>query len=475
MLFASTIFLCVFLPAAILCYYTQRVLLGKRIRNSALLFFSYLFYLYGASGFLLLLVASTATDFLLALLIEHRKSLSRLWVALSVTINLGLLAYFKYAGFLLAQVSMMMPAQATAVPQWASVVLPLGISFFTFQKLSYVIDVHRGHARALKRPTDFALFVAMFPQLVAGPIVRFKDIRAQLKQREETWRRFYLGVVRFCWGLSKKVLIADACGQIADAVFAMDPGLMDTKTAWLGALSYTFQIYYDFSAYSDMAIGLARMFGFELLENFNRPYAAASMTDFWRRWHISLSNWFRDYLYIPLGGNQKGRFRTAVNLLAVFGLCGLWHGANWTFIVWGFYHGLFLIFERLTGVRRIPDQRWHAARRIATFLVVVFGWVLFRSETVSSALDFMRLMLVPVDRPLTFELFQVLNYRNMLFMSIAAVSVIAARRLPVIEQLIQSGGARLRMVSAALIFILLPYCAAFVMAGAANPFIYFRF
>lgn len=476
MLFASTIFLCVFLPVAILCYYTQRVFLGNRIRNGVLLSLSYLFYLYGASGFVLLLMVSTAADFLLALLIEHRKRFGGLWVGLSVTLNLGLLAYFKYANFLVGQLSGVMWAMnLSALPQWSAVVLPLGISFFTFQKLSYIIDVYRRQVRALTRPVDFALYVTMFPQLVAGPIVRFKDIWDQLTHREESWRLFYLGVMRFCWGLSKKVLIADACGRIADAVFGMEPALLDTKSAWLGALAYTFQIYYDFSAYSDMAIGLARMFGFELLENFNRPYAAVSMTDFWRRWHISLSNWFRDYFYIPLGGNQKGRIRTALHLFLVFGLCGFWHGANWTFVAWGFFHGLFLVIERLTGLRKLPDERWRAVRRLVTFLIVVFGWVLFRSETISGALGFMRVMMVPVDLPLAFDLFQALHYRNLFFMSIAAVSVICATRLPDMEQLIQSGGTRLMTVSVALILLLLPYCAAFILAGASTPFIYFRF
>ena len=478
MLFTSTIFLYFFLPAVLLCYYIQRVIAGNSLRNCVLLLFSFLFYLYGAGGFLLFLIASIAVDFFLGLLIEYRKSLSRLWVALSVTINVGFLIFFKYAGFFLDQLSIFLSLPGlSAMPEGMTVVFPLGISFFTFQKLSYIIDVHRGQARALTRPSDFALYVAMFPQLVAGPIVRFKDIHDQLGRRLEAWKRFYSGILRFCWGLSKKVLIADGCGRIADAVFGSSLALLDTKTAWLGALAYTYQIYFDFSAYSDMAIGLARLFGFELPENFNRPYAAVNMTDFWRRWHISLSNWFRDYLYIPLGGNQKGHCRTGINLFLVFGLCGLWHGAHWTFVVWGFYHGFFLVLDRLTGLRNFPDQYGYgyAFRRLVTFLVIVFGWVLFRSETLSGALDFLHVMVVPVNAPLPFELSQVLNHRNIFFMLIAAVSTLMAHRLFTIEDLIRFEGPALQAASIVLVFIVLPYCFAFILAGQSHPFIYFRF
>ncbi len=476
MLFASTIFLLAFLPAAVLCYYTQKVLTGNRFRNITLLLFSYLFYVYGAAGFILLLILSTAADFFFALLIANLRKYSKLWVACSLMINLGLLAYFKYTGFIIEQICAIPGASTLPVfRDGITITLPIGISFFTFQKISYIIDVYRGQVRALTRPVDFALYVAMFPQLVAGPIVRFKDIWNQLRGRTENWHLFYTGVIRFIWGLSKKVLIADACGRIADVALATPVTSMDTKTAWLGAVAYTFQIYFDFSAYSDMAIGLARMFGFNLLENFNRPYAAVSMTDFWRRWHISLSNWFRDYLYIPLGGNRKSSYRTALNLILVFVLCGLWHGANWTFIIWGLYHGLFLGFERVSGFRTIASGRWIFIRRTITFLIVVFGWVLFRADHITAALAVMKAMIVPTNLPVTFELIQVLNYRNLLFFVVAVLSVIGASRLPTIEQLVRTESLRLKAASVVLVLFLLPYCIVFIMSGTSNPFIYYRF
>lgn len=476
MLFASAVFLLAFLPAVILCYYTQRAVLGNRLRNGVLLAFSYLFYAYGAAEFVLILLGSTAMDYALGRLIEKDRRHGRWWVAASVMINLGVLAYFKYANFMIAELSQWFTLMGIpALQDWVAVALPIGISFFTFQKLSYVIDIHRREVSALTRFDDFALYVAMFPQLVAGPIVRFKDICDQLRNRMETWEHFYMGAIRFCWGLSKKVFIADACGQVADAAFGLDIALLDTKSAWVGALAYTMQIYFDFSAYSDMAIGLARLFGFELRENFNRPYAAISMTDFWRRWHISLSTWFRDYLYIPLGGNRKGSKRTAFNLLLVFLLCGLWHGANWTFVAWGLYHGLFLSIERATGIRNRHQINWISLRRLVTFLLVLFGWVLFRADSITAASAFVQAMVIPSDMPLSFELFQAMNYRNIVFMLIAAISVISAPWLPKIENVLQDTGPVRSIVSAVMLLLVLPYCAGTILAGAGNPFIYFRF
>ncbi len=271
------------------------------------------------------------------------------------------------------------------------------------------------------------------------------------------------------------MLIADACGQIADAAFGLGPGVLDTKAAWLGAVAYTFQIYFDFSAYSDMAIGMARLFGFHLLENFNRPYAAISITDFWHRWHISLSRWFRDYLYIPLGGNRKGGGRTYANLLLVFLLCGLWHGANWTFICWGLYHGLFLVIERASGLRDMAAHRWRWVRRPATFLAVVFGWVLFRADTPAEAWAFAKTMVMWIDSPITFELYSVLHYRNLTFLLLAATTTLGATRLPRYDTMIQTQGMLRTAISIIFIMLILPYCAAFVMAGTSNPFIYFRF
>ena len=476
MLFATTIFLLFFLPATIGSYYIEKSFFGNRFRNIVLLLFSYLFYAYGAAEFVFILFFSTVSDYLIGLALRESKYHRKWWVGISTILNLGLITYFKYANFVVTEITNWIAAMGVDAPQdWVAVALPIGISFFTFQKMSYIIDIYRRQAEPITRFVDFALYVAMFPQLIAGPIVRFKDISGQLKLRTETWERFYLGAMRFCWGLSKKVFIADACGQIADAVFELNMGALDTKSAWLGAAAYTLQIYFDFSAYSDMAIGLARLFGFELRENFNRPNAAVSMTDFWRRWHISLSTWFRDYLYIPLGGNRKGTARTAFNLLLVFTLCGLWHGANWTFVVWGLYHGFFLGIERLTGIRNLPQHRWIVPRRAVTFLLVMFGWVLFRSENIASAIAFVQTMVIPSDLPLAFDVYEVLHHRNILFMAIAAAGTLGASRLPTIESIMRCEGPLRAIVSMTLLFIMLPYCAGTMMAGGSHPFIYFRF
>jgi alginate O-acetyltransferase complex protein AlgI len=407
--------------------------------------------------------------------LDRFRRQAKLWVVCSLALNIGFLVYFKYANFMTAQVSQAMSALGFGQITLPEIALPIGISFFTFQKISYIVDVYRRHTRAMTNVLDFALYVAMFPQLVAGPIVRFKDIWDQLKHRQETWEQFQHGALRFCWGLGKKVLVADACGQIADAVFNLSPGSLDTKTAWLGAIAYTMQIYFDFSAYSDMAIGLARMFGFELLENFQRPYAAASITEFWRRWHISLSRWFRDYLYFPLGGNRKGSGRTYANLLVVFCLCGLWHGANWTFLVWGLYHGFFLILERIGKWRDVSTGYGHACRRILTMVVVVFGWVVFRSDSLSEALVFIKAMVLPSRQPLCLDVYIVLHLRNVTFFLIALISTVGASSLPTFEQVIRGRNSFSKVVSVLMLVLVLPYCTAFLMTGIDQPFIYFRF
>lgn len=475
MVFSSTIFLFGFLPAVIISYYGQRLLFQKSLRNAVLLFFSYLFYLYGAASFLLILLLSTFADYLFGLLIEKDANRKRLWLVFSVLLNIGLLAYFKYANFFVAELNGLLVNFGFSGAEWKHVILPIGISFFTFQKLSYVIDVYRGTARALENIIDFALYVALFPQLIAGPIVRFSYISGQLKGRRESWDSFYMGIMRFCWGLAKKVMIASSCGAIADVIFGLDPRLLDTKFAWLGAMAYTLQIYFDFSAYSDMAIGLGMLFGFKLPENFNRPYSAVSITDFWRRWHISLSSWFRDYLYIPLGGNREGMVKTCINMAVVFILCGLWHGANWTFLLWGLYHGLFLILERLTGLRDISGEKYSFVRRATTLLIVTVGWVFFRSEDITQAIQFLGVMFTASDLPLSYELSLALNYRNILFMMTALTVFFMPGDFSGISYLSAKKDPLALFAGALMILLLLPYCAALILGGSSSPFIYYRF
>ncbi len=475
MVFSTTIFLFGFLPAVIISYYGQQLLTPQKLRNIVLLFFSYLFYLYGAAGFLLILILSTLADYLLGRLIDRKVKYKKLWLSFSLLLNLGLLAYFKYANFFVAELNNL-PLGLKFFPiEWNAVILPIGISFFTFQKLSYIIDVYRGKSRALVNVIDFALYIAMFPQLIAGPIVRFSYIRRQLKERRESWNNFYYGTLRFCWGLLKKVVIASSCAQITDVVFGLQLELLDTKVAWLGAITYTLQIYFDFSAYSDMAIGMGMMFGFTFPENFNRPYSAVSITDFWRRWHITLSRWFRDYLYIPLGGNRRTTSRTCLNMAIVCILCGLWHGANWTFLIWGIYHGVFLILERVTGMREIALEKYKIMRRVITLLIIVIGWVLFRSEDIAQAIRFLGAMFTITDWPVSYELSRALNYRNLLILIAALPVFFLPGDFSLIRQLIDKKDPVPLLAGALMILLVLPYCAALIVGGASSPFIYYRF
>ena len=475
MVFSSTIFLFGFLPAVIICYFGQQLFAHKRLRNTVLLCFSYLFYLYGAAGFLLILILSTLADYVLGRLINRQARHKRLWLSISLLLNLGLLAYFKYANFFVSELNSVFLGWQLSPIELQTVVLPIGISFFTFQKISYIIDVYRGKSPALDNIVDFALYIAMFPQLIAGPIVRFSYIRSQLKGRRESWEDFYNGIVRFCWGLAKKVIIANSCAQITDVVFGLKPELLDTKVAWLGAMGYTLQIYFDFSAYSDMAIGLGMLFGFSFPENFKRPYSAVSITDFWRRWHITLSRWFKDYLYIPLGGNRRGTTRTCLNMAIVCVLCGLWHGANWTFLIWGVYHGLFLVIERISGLRDVSRDKYKIIRRCVTLLIIIVGWVLFRSENISQAIGFLTAMFSVSDLPLSYELSRALNYRNILFVTAALPVFLLPADVSLIKLIMERKNPIPVVVGALMILLLLPYCAALIVGGTSSPFIYYRF
>jgi alginate O-acetyltransferase complex protein AlgI len=475
MIFSSTFFLFSFLPAVIICYYTQRLFSPTRFRNATLLFFSYLFYLFGAAGFLMILIMSTFADYLLGLLIDRDARHKKLWLAFSVLLNLGLLSYFKYANFFIAEFNSILIFFKYLPIEWTDVLFPVGISFFTFKKLSYIIDVYRGERPAMVNMVDFALYIALFPQLIAGPIVRYSYIFKQLRVRRESWNNFYSGSLRFCWGLAKKVMIANSCGQVADIIFDLDLELLDTKIAWLGALAYTLQIYFDFSAYSDMAIGLGMLFGFKTPENFKRPYSAVSVTDFWRRWHITLSQWFRDYLYIPLGGNRRGTMRTCFNMAVVCILCGFWHGANWTFLIWGIYHALFLILERITGARHIPPEQYRTFRRALTLFIIAVGWVIFRSADLSQAMGFLDKMFRASDLPLSYELIRALNFRNIIFLMMGLSVIFLPGDFSGIHMLTEKKDPVTVFAGAFMILLLLPYCAAMIVGGVGSPFIYYRF
>ena len=401
MSFSSTVFLFAFLPVVLLIYQVT----PARGRNLFLLLVSFFFYTWGETWFALIMLASITVDYFAALWIADSlgrprsgevsllpvggpRSLSqKLGLLFSLTANLSILGFFKYFHFTADSFHAIALGLGFAGERWQTtwqIALPLGISFFTFQSMSYTIDVYLGNVRATRRFLDFATYVSLFPQLVAGPIVRYRDIAADLYRRRTTADDFAYGVRRFALGLSKKVLIADAFAFPADRIFALPAAELTPGLAWLGVASYTIQIYFDFSGYSDMAIGLGRMFGFRFLENFNYPYVSRSVTDFWRRWHISLSSWFRDYVYIPAGGNRKGRLRTFLNLWLVFFLCGLWHGASWNFVIWGLFHGTLLVIERVLRphLGRLASP-WKFLGHVYLLLAVMVGWVLFRADTLS--------------------------------------------------------------------------------------------
>lgn len=380
MVFSSFSFLIVFLPAVCLCYF----LIPQRFhnaRNLVLLAFSLFFYVWGEAKGVLLMLAVITVSYGSALLIERageRRSLRRLGLGLELLACLGALGYFKYAGFFVRTLDRLFPL-ALPIPE---IVMPIGISFFTFQSMSYVLDVYRGKTQAQRDPLHVALYVALFPQLVAGPIVRYETIQAEITERKERLADIYDGLQRFIMGLGKKVLLADVFGHEAEIIFAMDSGVRNAPTAWLGAVLFSLQIYYDFSGYSDMAIGLGRIFGFHFPENFNYPFVAKSATEFWRRWHITLSSWFRDYVYIPLGGNRRGLPRQILNLFVLWGLTGLWHGASWNYVLWGLYFCVWLILEKFFLGRRLEKLPAWLCHVYMLFFCLV-SMVIFNSTELS--------------------------------------------------------------------------------------------
>lgn len=390
MVFSSITFLFYFLPILLVIYF-----LGGR-SNLILLLASLIFYAWGEMEFVSLMLLSCLCNYLLGLLIEYGKRFpAKLMLSLGIACNLGPLLFFKYAHFFSETLNSLIGCFGCFGVGTVSidpVHLPIGISFFTFKAISYLVDVYRKNVVAEKNPLTLALHISMFPQLLAGPIVRLPSIHRALHARKETWDGFSRGVQLLIVGLAQKVLVANTVAVPADQIFALPPESLNAIYAWAGAVCYMLQIYFDFAGYSNMAIGLGLMFGFHFPENFNYPYISRSITEFWRRWHMTLSSWFRDYLYIPLGGNKRGRVRTYVNLLIVFFLCGLWHGANWTFVCWGFYHGLFLIIERM-GVNAVLSRIWKPFAHAYALFVVLIGWIIFRADTISQALNMISSML----------------------------------------------------------------------------------
>jgi len=505
MVFSSTTFLFLFLPVVLLLYHGVFFLpihLGSRSRkwiqlsNAFLLLASLLFYYWGERHLVLLFIGTTAVDFFAALLISRamlrtnggtadparrRTAWQRALLAAAIGVNLSILFLFKYFSFTAGAANALLKPTGLQIPAY-QLTLPLGISFFIFHSMSYTIDVYRGQVSPTRNFIDYACYVLMFPQLVAGPIVRFSYVAKALVWRTISPSYFARGVSQFVIGLSKKVLIANIVGEATDRIFVLPADQLSPATAWLAVWAYTIQIYFDFSGYSDMAIGLGRMFGFELPLNFDYPYTAKSIREFWRRWHISLSTWFRDYLYIPLGGSERGQWQTARNLIFVFFLCGLWHGAKWTFVAWGLYHGFFLVLERNEKISALLERHsWFG--RIYTLLAVAVGWVLFRSDSFTQAIAFLRAMAgmgsshsYPIQWFLRPETFLALMFGTIL--SAPIVPALAAWLDKILREMRGAPNYWIPAVSnlqvaalAALLFV----CAIQVVSGTYNPFIYFRF
>ncbi|MCR4595038.1 MAG: MBOAT family protein [Clostridiales bacterium] len=475
MVFSSLEFLCVFLPAVFILY---TLIPSIRVKNALLIIASLLFYAYGEALYVFLMIASSVLNYLCALWTSKGQQKQRkAAIVIAVILNLSILGVFKYAGFFVSSLNSV-ASLSIPVPQIA---LPIGISFFTFQALSYVIDVYRGTVDVQKNYFKVLLYICFFPQLIAGPIVKYRDINEQISERTQTMEKTALGLRRFICGLAKKVLIANTMGLVADSFFDNELKLLSLPGAWLGIIAYIFQIYYDFSGYSDMAIGLGHMFGFDFKENFNYPYGSSSIKEFWRRWHISLSTWFKEYLYIPLGGNRKGKARAAVNRLIVFFCTGLWHGASWTFVLWGLWHGFFLLLEEyIPPMKKMPRILGH----IYTMLVVILGFVLFRADSISFAGGYIVRMFSLKglsDTTLSLAAEQLTPW--FVFILIAAVIGCAPIR-PLSQKLhnafygtaeLTKGLKAAQIILYTLAFAGLCICILRLSPGNYNPFIYFRF
>ena len=468
MLFSSIVFLFTFLPAVMILYY----LLPVRFRNVILLLASLVFYAWGEPVYLFLMLLSILFNYFSGLDIARNlqdKRAAKRSLVFNLIINLAVLGFFKYEGFVLDTLNGILPVHIS----YHALPLPIGISFYTFQILSYIIDVYRGNVKVQTNLPNFALYVTMFPQLIAGPIVQYADVDEQLASREVSWTKFGEGSMYFIRGLAKKVLLANTSGMIFTEVSGLAKDNIAVMTAWLGAFAYMFQIYFDFSGYSDMAIGLGKMFGFEFNMNFNYPYVSKSITEFWRRWHISLSSWFRDYVYIPLGGNRVSKIKHIRNLLIVWFLTGLWHGAAWNFVVWGLYYGVILIIEKyfLSPVLdRLPD----VVRHIYSIVLVVIGWVLFFSSSFGQAADYIRVMFGAgahgfADRESMYLLTS--NLILWLILIFGSTPLVHFRY----EHMLRSKKWNTTIINSVVYAALFIVCIAYLVTETYNPFLYFRF
>lgn len=471
MIFSSLTFVFLFLPAVLALYFIS----PRRTRNLILFLSSLLFYSWGEPVYVFVMLFTILFDYVSGILIEScresgKDTNARLFFVGTVVMNLAVLGFFKYSNFIIGNINSFFHSQIPLL----ELELPIGISFYTFQILSYVIDVYWGKVKAQKNFIDFGCYVTLFPQLVAGPIVQYKDVAAELRQRTESFENFSYGIKRFSLGLFKKVILANGIGYLWNQITAGELGAIPVLTAWLGAISFTFQIYFDFSGYSDMAIGLGRMFGFHFLENFDHPYRAKSITEFWRRWHISLSTWFRDYVYIPLGGSRKGKARLVRNILAVWGLTGFWHGASWNFILWGLYFGILLILEKfivLRFLKKLPSMISH----IYTMTLVVISWVIFAFDDVRNVAAYIRAMFGANGAGIFHSETMFLLDSNFILLVLCAFISVGVVTCGWTERLRLYTRPAAYWVTAAGSLALLFISVCFLLGESYNPFLYFRF
>ena len=466
MVFSSTIFLCVYLPLVLLGYY----ICPKKGKNLFLLIVSLIFYAWGEPKYVFLMIFSILVNYVFGLLMDkHRENKKRLKLLLviSVIIDLGLLSVFKYTDFIITNINSVFGAGFDLL----NIALPIGISFYTFQAMSYTIDVYRDDVRVQRNLIDFGMYITMFPQLIAGPIVRYSDVQDQLAERNVTTADFSEGIMRFVVGLGKKVLLANQMGAVWTQIYALG-GDISALMAWTGAAAYTFQIYFDFSGYSDMAIGLGRMFGFKFPENFRYPYESVSITDFWRRWHITLSTWFKEYLYIPLGGNRRGLARQALNLLIVWTLTGFWHGAGWNFVMWGLYYFAILFIEKLFLLKAL-DKLPRLFRHAYALHLIVIGWVIFASDDVSVMLPYLGSMFGANGALGGMDVYTLLTRAALM-----VICCVASTELP--RRLFVTAAGKMNekaafTVKSVLTLTLLALSVVFLIGDSYNPFLYFRF
>lgn len=473
MLFSSILFLCIFLPLVLIIYHA----VGHKLRNYVLLVSSLAFYAWGAPKFVFLLLASLTINFYVVRQIHRDAKHRQLYLWTSVFINIGLLAYFKYANFFIENFNVLLQSAGFESVQWTAVALPIGISFFTFQSITYTIDVYRKVHAPLKRISDYFLYILMFPQLIAGPIVRFNTVADDIidRRNNETLDEKLHGLYRFVIGLSKKMLIANVLGEQVDAIYSLPHPEVTMPLAWIAAVAYSFQIYFDFSGYSDMAIGLGRIFGFKFPENFNNPYISQNITEFWRRWHITLSEWMRDYLYIPLGGNRvKTQRRLYANLITVFLISGLWHGASWNFVIWGTWHGCFLILDRIFLIK-LFKRIGTIPRVLFTYFVIVIGWVIFRIENLPEIRFYLAKMFSTDMSLANYHLSAESKYIMILAALFSIITLSKAGKRLQTFVFYTNYKRSTHIVVSIILLVLLVINLSAVTSSDFNPFIYFRF